>query len=572
MELRHYVTLLRRWLWLIVLGTLLAGSAAFVVSKLTTPVYRATTTLLINQATGSMPITDYTSILTSQQLAKTYSELIKKSPILDQVIDHLKLDLTPDRLRAKLEVSLVRDTMLINISAEDENPQLAAAIVNEIASVFIEQTQALQRSRFASSEQNLANQLKQLQADIQANQKALEQARIASPLNQAEVVRLETTLSQYQNNYAALLKSYEDLRIIQARSVDNISVAEPAAIPDRPVRPQTLLNTLLAAVVGVMLAVGVAFLIEYLDDTIKSPDDVRDSLALTNMGIIAQFEHAEEPKSSLVVLSAPRSPISEAFRSLRTNIQFASVDRKIRTLMVTSPNPGEGKSTVAANLAIALAQAGSTVALVDADLRRPSVHRQFGLANSAGLTNAVLNEGGKLDGLLQTTGIENLQALSSGPLPPNPAELLGSERMGKILDNLKNVVDVIVIDTPPSLVVTDPAVLAKRADAVLLVVEMGSTRRESARQALEALQRVGANVVGTVINKLSVRRGGYYNYDYYYHYYYYYSSASGEKKKTRHRTSQPRGGWRGIMARLRGTSTPKPAVADTKPAPGASSE
>ncbi len=529
MELKRYAAILWRWAWLILLGTVLAGGAAYGVSKLTTPIYRATTTLLVNQASNYSLVTDYTSVLTSQQLAKTYSELVKKRPVSDAVIANLKPGLTSDQLAAKIQVNLVRDTMLMSISVEDENPQLAMALVNEVANVFIQQTNDTQRARFASSEENLSKELKQLQADMSTAQKALDQARGAATPNQSEVAGLQTVLSQYQNNYASLLKSYEDLRVTEARSTDSLSVAELADLPRSPVRPQTLMNTLLAAVVGAMLAVGVAFLVEYLDDTLKSPEDIKETLDLITMGIVARFPHDQkDPKSSIVVASNPRSPISEAFRTLRTNIQFASVDRKIRTILVTSANPGEGKSTVTANLAMVLAQAGQRVALMDGDLRRPTVHRWLGLSNNAGLTNAVISDAGHLNGFLQATDTEFLKVLTSGPLPPNPAELLGSERMRQILEDLKSTVDVVVIDAPPTLVVTDPAVLSKWVDAVLLVVESGATRREAARLAAENLQRVGANVIGVVLNKLTSRRSGYYNH---YGQYYYYYATSGERKK-----------------------------------------
>ena len=426
MELRHYMSLIWRWGWLIVLGTALAAAAAFAVSNVSTPVYRATSTLLVNQATATTLTADYTSVLASQQLAITDSELVKKRPILQEALDKLKLPLSADVLATRLDVSPVRNTTLIQVSLEDENPQLASALVNEIGIVFIKETNDLQRSRFASSEDNLSKELKQIQSDINGTEKNLDQNRAASSANPNEVAQLQSTLTQYQNNYAALLKSYEDLRITEARSIDSISVAEPAAVPDKPVRPQILLNTLLAALAGALLAVGIAFLVEYLDDTVKSPDDVREALGLVTMGVIARFEREPDgPNRAFPVVSRPRSPVSEAFRALRTNIQFASPDHKIRTILVTSCNPGEGKTTIAANLAAALAQAGQSVALVDADLRCPAIHRLLNLSNSGGLTNAALAEKGKLNGFLQGTSILGLKALPSGPLPPNPAEMLG---------------------------------------------------------------------------------------------------------------------------------------------------
>lgn len=516
MQLVHYLTVVRKWLWLIVLAALLAGGAAFVVSRASTQIYRSTLTLLVNQASSSSPVTDYSSLLASQQLAKTYSELLKKRPTLDAVIQNLKLDGTADRLLEQLQISPVRDTTLISVSVEDPDPVRATAIANEIGTVFVAQVNATQRSRFSSSEQNLSSQLQLLQGEIASTEQGIATARQASPPNADEVTRLESRLLQYQESYSNLLKSYEDLRLAEARLTDNVQVAESAVVPERPVRPQTLLNTLLAAVVGVMLATLAAFLIEYLDDTVKGPDDV-SALQVTNLGLITRM-NAQDAPDKLIVLNEPRSPAAEAFRSLRTNIQFASVDRALRVLMITSAGPGEGKSTVAANLAAALAQAGQRVVLVDADLRRASVQRLFKMSNSAGLTDSLIQDGGSLNGSLRPTRVEHLQLLMSGALPPNPAELLASDRVGVLLKQLQEQVDIVVLDTPPCLVVTDAVALSKRADGVLVVVEAGKTRRAAMEQTLKTLRQVGAPVLGTVLNKYSARaQDGYYGYEYQYY-------------------------------------------------------
>lgn len=527
MELRRYIAVFRHWLWLIVLGTLIAGASAYVVNKLTTPVYRATTTLVINQASSYAPVTDYTSLLTSQQLAKTYVELIKKTPTLTAVIRNRNLEKTPQQLLAMMTVSAVANTTLLTISIDDGNPANAQSIANEIAQVFVAQVNATQHDRFGSSEDNLAQEMKSLQENIATAQKALGEARAANPPNPAEVSRLDSTLVQYQTSYSNLLKSYEDLRAAEARLADSLYVAEPADLPKFPVRPQTATNTLLAAVVGAMLAVGIVFLIEYLDDTVKGPDDV-EALGLASIGNVGRIT-LKDPTDKLIVAHDPRSPIAEGFRSLRTNIQFSSVDHPVRVLLVTSAGPGEGKTTVAANLAVALAQSGQKVALVDADLRRPSVHRIMKMSNNLGLTNALLQPG-NLDGTLMSTEVENLKTIVSGSLPPNPAELLGSERIGKILEELKSQVDWIILDTPPCLVVTDAAVLARRADGVLVVARVGTTRRDALKESLQLLEQVGVKVVGVVMNQVSSRRSSYY-YNNNNRYYYYYSSKTGEKEK-----------------------------------------
>jgi non-specific protein-tyrosine kinase len=225
--------------------------------------------------------------------------------------------------------------------------------------------------------------------------------------------------------------------------------------------------------------------------------------------------HAPE-EGSPVALAEPRSQVAEAFRSLRTNIQFASVDHPLRTLLVTSPTPAEGKSTVAANLSVVLAQGGKRVALIDADLRRPRVHKLLGVSNSLGMSELFVKDHVALNGSLQPTEAPDLMALTSGGLPPNPAELLGSEKMAEIIRQVGMQVELVVIDSPPVIAVTDSSVLAPRVDGVLLVFKPGVTRLGAARQTVEQLQRLGANLLGVVLNDVDLRRSGYY-YKSYYH-------------------------------------------------------
>jgi capsular exopolysaccharide synthesis family protein len=212
---------------------------------------------------------------------------------------------------------------------------------------------------------------------------------------------------------------------------------------------------------------------------------------------------------------------------LRTNLQFAAVDRPLRTLLITSPAPTEGKSLTAANLAVAQAQAGRRVILVDTDLHRPRLHRLFKLRNNAGVTTALLAEHPALDDLLQEASVPGLRVLTSGPLPPNPAELLGSARMKELLVELTAVADTVVLDSPPATAFSDAAILSTQSDGVLLVLDSGHTRREIARRSLEALGRVNARVVGVLLNRMPTRGAGYYYYYYYYHYGHYYTSGDG---------------------------------------------
>ncbi len=304
------------------------------------------------------------------------------------------------------------------------------------------------------------------------------------------------------------------------------------------------MTIVLAAVIGFVLAAAAAYLLEYLDDTLKNPDDVRKALDLTTLGGVPEIKGLEGSVMLAGSMEA-QSGAAEAYRVLRTNLQFAAVDRPLRTLMVTSPLPSEGKSVTAGNLAASLAQTGKRVVLVDADLHRPKQHRLFGLRNNIGLTSALLEEKPALDGLLQGTTTPGLSVLTTGPLPPNPAELLGSGRMGELMDVLAGQADVVVFDTPPVMALADAAVMGSQVDGVLLVINAGETRREMAQRAMAALNHVNARVLGALINRVQVRSSGYY---YYYRYGEYYGSAAAaatavatERGATAGRTDGPPG-------------------------------
>jgi capsular exopolysaccharide synthesis family protein len=219
-----------------------------------------------------------------------------------------------------------------------------------------------------------------------------------------------------------------------------------------------------------------------------------------------------EKLSDLITVSEPRSPISEAYRTLRTNLDFASLDQEFKTLVVTSAGVGEGKSTTLANLAVVSAQAGRKVVLVDADLRRPTLHQIFGLSNETGLTTAMMSEASFASLPLHESGVEGLSVLTSGPLPPNPADLMGSRRMEELVAALSEGADQVFFDTPPVVAVTDAAVLATKVDGVLLVISAGKTRREYARTAVQRLQQINARLVGTVLTNVQMGAGftGYY--------------------------------------------------------------
>lgn len=516
LDLRRYFNLIKKWLWLLILGMVLAGGAAYVVSINLTPIYEATTTLLLEQSRGTSAITSWLTGGTQWE-PLTYAELIPR--LLPETAARLGLDRIDP---ANVTVDAVVDTRVINLRVRDQDPQRAAEIANTIPLIFDEYTQEMVLDRYAESKAELKKELDRLESEIEVTQSRIRAIGVPSTAAQeTELSRLEASLSQQRYNYGQLLSAYETVRMSEMQARGNMVVFKEATVPTRPVFPNTRNNTLLATAIGLALALGIALVVEYLDDSIKTPEDVTRALGQMTLGSIARLSTRRGASTNpLVTVTHPRSPISEAFRVLRTNLQFTSVDRPLRRLLVTSPSPSDGKSLLAANLAIVFAQAGQSVVLVDSDLRRPTQHKLFHLYNEAGLTNSLLGQSNPgVNQWLLPAHVDGLRLLVTGPLPPNPAELVGSRRMGEVIEHLADQADVVILDSPPVLAVTDAAVLSQRVDGVLLVLEAGGTGEREARRALAELAQVDAPVLGVVLNKIPMGRRGDYGYYYYRHYY-----------------------------------------------------
>ena len=343
-----------------------------------------------------------------------------------------------------------------------------------------------------------------------------------------------------------------------------VSVVRTADLPEAPVSPRPKLNLALGLLVGLAVGVGAAVLRETLDTSIKGAEDVQSSLDLPTLGMIAYDPGAA--KRPLIVHVDPQSTRSEAFRQLRTNLQFVDIDHKPRSIVVTSSVPQEGKSTTTCNLALALTQAGLKVILVEADLRRPRLAEYLGLEGAVGLTDALVGRAA-LDDLLQPWGDGRLQVLATGPTPPNPSELLGSQQMGELLRELESRADLVLLDAPPLLPVTDAAVLTAHASGAIVVVRSGQTTREQAARAVEILRAVDAHLYGVVLNMVPTKGPGAYKYGYYGYGY----AATGPVDTT---TALPPGGQRPVAppdepAPVAASSTVLPGVSAAAAAPAA---
>jgi capsular exopolysaccharide synthesis family protein len=527
MELRAYVSILLKWWWLFLISMLLAAGISFAVSQSTTPIYQSTTTVMVGQSLKSTdPSTS--DFLTSEKLAQTYSEIARREPVLQATIEALNLPFTWQELKGNVGVRLVQGTQLIEISVKDTVPSRAQAIADELALQLIRQSPtSAENVTTAQYTEFVQRQLGDLQIKIDEGEARLASLErdLGTALSseeagkiQDQTATLQAQINTWQSNYAQLLG------YLGQTSPNYLSVVEPAQLPQAPIQPKTRQNVLLAAIVGLMIAGGVAFLIEYLDDTIKTPDDLAGGLGLVALGSIARLEGESYPEK-LITRQPEHSSADEAYRMLRSNVQFMANGRPLHTLLVTSAGPVEGKSITLANIGVVFAQNGLRTILVDSDLRRPMLHRIFQLPNRTGLSNVLLAPVTQVnEEIIQSAGVANLQVITSGPIPPNPSELLGSTRMSQVIAELRDLADVVIFDSPPVLSAADAALLANRLDGTILVAESGRTRREAALRAVEQLQRAGANLIGGVLNRLQKRTGGYY-----YHYYdrYYHPDAGG---------------------------------------------
>lgn len=522
MELRHYLSIAWKWAWLIALAVVIAGASSLLASRAATPLYRAKTTLMVGRGIENPEPTSY-DFYSSQQLAATYVQLTTREPVMQGVIDRLGLEMGWQELAGRVSASTVPQTQLLEIMVIDSDPYRASVLANEVAEQLILISPSGVSGSNPEQVEFTQTQLADLREKITEAQEEIKQLRLElDAANSARTIQdlenqialLESKVSGWQNTYSQLLIT------VEGGEVNAISVIEKAMIPTAPFSPNVRMNMLTAAAIGLALAVGGVFLIEYLDDTIKSAEDVKRLTNAPVLGSIPRIEGEEYPEK-LVAMTDPLSPVVEAFRLLRTNLQLQSADKPLRKILITSAGPSEGKSVVLANLAVVTAQSGKQVTLVDTDMRRPVQHHIFSVDNASGLNNYFKNSNSAEAIETQETGVKNLGLLTCGEVAENPAELLGSEAMKTLVEALDDKADLLLFDSPPSLVVADAAIMSSYVDGVILVVDARSTRTGELKRCVEELKRVSAPMLGVVLNRMSERHGGYY--------YYYY--ADGKKKK-----------------------------------------
>lgn len=533
----------RRWWRLTALYVVAAGLLALIVGLFTTPVYLASTILVVAGDTPGISTSDYSDLLTNEALANTYSEMLNKRPLLERVVADLDLPMDARQLKKNVRVSVVRDTHLVSLSVEDSSPERAIAIVNGIAKQFTEDIRDHRADQYTALKNQLQAELDKVKTQLEATEARLASLdSIASPDVLDARDQLNDALAQGQANYQSLFKSYLDANVNEARAGEDLVAAEAQASTS-PIKPQILQNLVLATMVGFIISLVVAFVVERLDDSIKTPDDIARTVGVPALGTVAHLDASDA--ESLVTLASPNSRAAEAFGVLRTNLEFAQLDSHPRTLLVTSPNPQEGKSLAAANLAVAIAQHGKRVILVDANLRPPvasglnwaepkngrvaSILSNSPLAtrhSPLGLSAALIGRRSSVGEHLVGCEVDRLLFMPGGPLPPNPAELLQSRRMAQVVKQLAALADLVIFDGPALEGMSDAVGLTQVCDAALIVAKAGSTRKGALKNAAALFAHSPCRLLGVVLNSVPALQES--------AYYYYYSGDGDDQASPKH--------------------------------------
>jgi Mrp family chromosome partitioning ATPase/capsular polysaccharide biosynthesis protein len=577
LELREYIDILRRHRWTIIQSVLVVAVVAGVFSNLRTPTYSSTAQVLLrpNDATEQVNPEAGPGFRDPGRNVAAQQEIAESRPVLDAAAKELD-DFTVEELDAAVAVSSSATTDVLRISGRSLDPVEAREIANATARAYIENRRKFAVANLERASDEIGAKLTDLQDQIalldtrigdggiapggstvptgpSRTTEAPEMSARTAPLAQPAERGGQPTNSESLKaaRYAAAVQ-YETLYARQQELLVEMSLKRgeaelisEAIVPREPVSPKPIRDAVLGAVVGLLLGLGYAFLREQLDDRIRSREELERVTGLTVLSDIPYDDTLAKRPDAVLAQEQPLGRVAEAARGLRTNLQFLALDAPLKRIVVTSAGPGVGKSTVAANLATVYAQAGFATVLVSADLRRPRVEAMFDIAASNGLTDLLAELAGDrrqnpsqgngstaanhtgasspsdpdrrdraIHRALVPTAVPNLRVLPAGSRPPNPAELLASRRTTEVLDELGSAADVVIIDAPPVLAVTDPAILAAKSDGVLIVVGLEETQRTEASRAKAALDGAHTRLLGVVLNKVPVDSRQY-GYDHY---------------------------------------------------------
>jgi len=519
------------------------------------PVYQATTQLLIEKEYTQLAYQEGITVdISGTDYYLTQYKIIKSRSLARKVIEELHLDEHPEFTSAnedtvdlflkRIIVRPIRNTRLVNLSAESHSPELATKIANTLAEFYVMQN--LENRLFASREI-----LKKLPEGVSL-EKLADKELIATlpsvtnhPLIQSlkgEYIRLEAQLAelskQYKDKHPTMLRLRAHIGELRKKieietndviesirtelsgefKANNVRIVDFAEKPDSPIKPKKRLNIALAIFIGLFGGIWLAYFVEYMDNTVKSEQDVEEDLKMASLGIIPKIKtHNKRDGLDRYTFAnlQPKSIASESMKAIRSNIIFSAPKERMKILLVTSVGPQEGKTIASINLGITFAQFGERVLLVDADLRRPFLHKIMSVEKNKGLSNYLICES-EFDSIVKKTEIENLNIVCSGPQPPNPSELLGSERFKEFIELSRNKFDRVIIDSSPVMSVSDTINVTNFVDGVIQVVHCGKTNRELVNRVKQKLESAGGKIIGAILNEVDLKsKRDYYYYGYY---------------------------------------------------------
>ncbi len=556
MTFEQYWTILVKQFKLILICFVTVGLGTLIGSKLMTPMYQSSVLIQVDIRSSNNNQSDYNNLLASDQLVQTEAALATSNSVLSAVASHYH-DLSAEQLAKDVSTTTKLNTQLFEIDVVNPNAAMAARLANDIATTMINQQLQVIQQNNTQAQQQIHQDLDQTREQIN-NTTAKISALQAKGGNSGQLALLQAQLSGLQQHYSQWQAALAQLELTQAQSGNFLRVAQSAQPGTSPVRPNVPLYTAGGLLVGLLLGILLAVVFEQLDTRVRTPDALTQ---LLEWPVLSTVWRANSSKGETVLNPTGRDANAESYRILRTNIGFSSIDKPLRSMVVTSMMPGDGKSTVAANLAIFMAKAGKTTLLIDADLHRPTQHTLFGLSpEKLGLSNALLTlsmpgasqapahhqflprnssvpspsspgtNSLSLEPFIHGVGIPNLGVMPSGPLPPNPSELLESKAMQRFLVVLANCgAEVVIFDAPPLLGLSDSSILASKVDGAVMVIDTSRATKGKLKQAKAILAQTGVNILGCVANKQRHNRS-----DPSYSYYYYYRSEeqNGDEKQT----------------------------------------
>jgi polysaccharide biosynthesis transport protein len=489
--LRRWPRILWRRRWVVIIAPVIAMGVAAGLSSRQEPLYQSSGSMIVQvNQTDTVFGSNSQAFTPPDRKLQTEILLLQGNAVYQRVRTNLGIDGYPPGV-----VAVASDTAdLVQVAVSSGDPQTAAVLVDAYMTAYAEVKLESSVARFDAKTRELQFQIDEVQRQIDAIDDEIGESPALTDLPAADERR---SLADRQ---ASFQETLGQLQVDAALQTGGAEIVQAGFVPSEPIKPTPIRTMLLALITGLGLGVGAAFALDALDGSIRRPEDFA-KLSRAPV-LLASSRAVAPPDQRPIALSQPDNAAVEAYRSLRTNVQFMGIDRKLQVIQFTSAVAGEGKTTTAANLAVVLAQTGADVVIVDADLRRPRMDKVFAVVGTGGLTSSLLSEDNPVK---EQELAEHLWVLPAGPLPPNPSEILSSRRMADVIQQLRQQFDFIIIDSPPVLLVSDPLAVSRQVDGVIMVIEAGKTSATQVNKAIADLEQVGAPILGVVLNRVKPR-------------------------------------------------------------------